>query len=85
MPTQHIDDDVINIQLLYNLNRSTKPNLQDSNFLPISLHNSLEYLVLDSKNIKESLNCLAKYIGNKNIDTSKSNNIKDLKGIGKVA
>ena len=36
----------------------------------------------DSKNIKKSLDCLAKYIGNKKIDTSKANDIKDLRDIG---
>ena len=40
---------------------------------------------MDSKNIKKSLNCLAKYISNKNIDTNKANNVKDLKGIDTVA
>ena len=84
IPNQHVDDDVINIQLPYNSNRPTKPHLWDSNFLPIPLYNSLEHLVLNSKNINESLNYLAKYIGNKNIDTSKANNVEDLKGIGVV-
>jgi len=49
------------------------------------LYSSLEHLALDFKNIKKSLNCLAKYIGNKNIDTSKANNVEDLKDIGTAA
>ena len=35
----------------------------------------------DSKNIKELLYWIAKYIENKKIDTNKSNDIPDLKGI----
>jgi len=37
------------------------------------------------KNIKESLIQLAKYIENKKINTSKSNNIAELYGIGESA
>ena len=62
-----------------------EPELWDGNFHLILFHSSVEYLSANSKNIKESLNCLAKYIGNKSIDTNKANNIEDLKGIGKVA
>ena len=64
MPTQYVDDDIINIQLPYNPNRPTKPDLWDGNFQPIFLHGSLEHLSSDFKNIKELLICLAKYIGN---------------------
>ena len=45
----------------------------------------MKHLFSDSKNIKELLNWLAKYIGNKSINTNKANNIEDLKDIGKVA
>jgi len=62
-----------------------EPELWDGNFHPVSLHSSIEHLFSNSKNIKESLNQLAKYIGNKSIDMNKANDIKDLKGIGKVA
>ena len=44
----------------------------------------MEYLVLDSKNIKDSLNFIAKYISNKQVDLSKSNNLEDFHNIGKV-
>ena len=54
------DDTVINIQLPYNPNALIKPDLWDSNFHPISLHSSIEYLVSDSKNIKNSLNFMTK-------------------------
>ena len=58
------DDIVINIQLPYDLNTSIEPKLWDGNFHPISLHSSIEHLVLDSKNIKNSLNSMAKYCSN---------------------
>ena len=38
----------------------------------------------DAKNIKDSLNFIAKYISNKKIESLKSNNIKDLKDIGEA-
>jgi len=44
----------------------------------------LEHLPSNSDSIKKSLTYIAKYIENKKIDLSKSNNIKDLKDIGKA-
>ena len=38
----------------------------------------------DTKNIKDSLNFIAKYISNKKIESLKSNDIKDLKDIGEA-
>ena len=37
-----------------------EPNLWNGSFYPISLHGSIEYIVLDSKNIKDLLNLMAK-------------------------
>ena len=81
---QHVNDDVINVQLPYDPDHPTEPELQDGNFHPVLLHGSIEHLSSDSKNIKEFLNRLAKYIGNKSIDTNKANNIEDLKSIGEA-
>ena len=53
-------------------------------FPPISLHSSIKHLTSDIKNIKDSLNCMAKYTGNKQIDLKRSNDMEDLKGIGKT-
>ena len=44
----------------------------------------MEHLPSDSKNIKESLTHLAKYIENKKINWDKSNNIKDFESIGEA-
>ena len=82
--TPHVDDCVINIQLLYDLNTPTEPELWDGNFHPISLHSSIEYLASDSKNIKNSLNFMAKYISNKQVDSLKSNNLEDFNSIGEA-
>jgi len=62
-----------------------EPELWNGNFYPVSLHGSIEHLFSNFKNIKESLNCLAKYIGNKSIDMNKANDIEDLKSIGEAA
>lgn len=78
-------DNIINIQLLYDPNRPIEPKLWDGNFHPMSLHRLLEYLASDAKNIKKSIVCMATYIKNKKIETFKSNNIKNFKGIGKAA
>ena len=77
----HGDDTVINVYLLYNPNMSMKHELWDGSFHPISLHKSMEYLVSNAKNIKDSLVFMAKYIGNKQINPVKSNELEDFKGI----
>lgn len=74
----------IEIQLPYNINQVTETNLWDSNFLFISLHDALEHILSDLKNIKELLKQMTNYIRNKSINYNKSNNIPDLKRIGKV-
>ena len=58
--------------------------LWNGNFHPILLHKSIEYLASDSKNIKNFLNFIAKYITNKQVNPAKSNNLEDFNGIGKV-
>ena len=79
-----VDNPVINIQLPYDLNTPTKPKLWNENFHPISLYRSIKYLVSDSKNIKDSLNFIAKYITNKQVDPAKSNNLEDFNGISEA-
>ena len=73
----HADDTVINIQLPYDPSAHTEPKLWDGSFHPILLHGSMEHLALDSKNIKDSLNFITKYISNKQVDSLKSNNLED--------
>ena len=80
----HDNEIVINIQLPYDLNAPTESNLWNGNFYPISLHGSMKYLASDSKSIKDSLNFIAKYISNKQIDSSKSNDIEDFHGMDEV-
>jgi len=86
-PTLHspcANDTVINIQLLYDPNAPMEPNLWDGNFHPILLHSSIEYLALDSKNIKDLLNFMAKYINNKQVNPARTNDLKDFNGIGEA-
>ena len=56
------EDDIINIQLPYDPQAPTEPELWSGSFYPISLHSSIEHFTSDTKNIKVSLNFLAKYI-----------------------
>ncbi|KAL9714157.1 hypothetical protein Ac2012v2_8354 [Leucoagaricus gongylophorus] len=65
----HGDDAVINIQLPYDPYAPTEPDLWDDS---------------DSKSIKDSLNFMAKYIANKQVDPAKSNNLEDFNGIGEA-
>jgi len=76
------DDNIINIQLLYDPNIPTEPELWSSNFHPISLHGSIEQIASDTKSIKDSLNFMARYILNKKVNSSKANELQDFKGIG---
>ena len=76
------DDNVINIQLPYNPNSPTEPELWSSNFHLISLHKSIEQIASDTKSIKDSLNFMARYISNKKVNFCNANNLLDFDGIG---
>jgi len=76
------EENVINIQLLYDPQAPTEPELWSRSFHPISLHGSIEHFASDSKNIKVSLNFLAKYIKNKQVNGSKANDLDDFDGMG---
>jgi len=75
------DDNVINIQIAYNPNAPTEPELWSGNFQSISLHGSIKHIVSDTKSIKDSLNFMAKYISNKKVNLKTANNLKDLDSI----
>ena len=75
------NNNVINIQLPYDLNSPTKPDLWSSSFYLISLYGSIEQIALDTKSIKDLLNFIARYITNKKINSSKANNLLDFDGI----
>ena len=80
--TGNHEDDTINIQLPYDPNAPTEPELWSGSFHPISLHGSVEHLASDAKNIKVTLNFLAKYIQGKQVDSNKVNSIDDFDGMG---
>ena len=75
-------DDIINIQILYDLHAPTEPELWSGSFHPISLHGSIEHFASDSKNIKVTLNFLAKYILNKQVNGNMANDLGDFDGMG---
>ena len=79
--SQTEDDIVINIQLLYDPQAPTKPDLWSGNFHPISLHGSIEQIASDVKNIKDSLNFMARYISNKKVNPSKANKLENFNSI----
>jgi len=70
--------------LPYDVNQATEQDSWDGNFHSISLHGALEHLPSDSKNIKESLHCMTKYIENKKVEKNKANDVPDLNGIGRL-
>ena len=77
----HVEN-VINIQLPYDLQAPTEPELWSRSFYPILLHGSIEHLALDTKNIKDSLNFLAKYIQGKKTSSDDVNNLAEFDGVG---
>ena len=81
MTSMHGDNTVINVPIQYDPNMLMEPELWDKSFHLILLHGSMEYLISDAKNIKNSLSFMAKYIGNKQINPVKSNELEDFKGI----
>ena len=76
------EDDVINIQLLYDPQAPTEPELWSGLFHPISLHGSIEHFTSDTKNIKVSLNFLAKYIQGKQVNSNKVNDLDNFDSMG---
>jgi len=81
------EDDIINIQLPYDPQAPTEPELWSGSFHPISLHGSIEHFASDAKNIKVSLNFLAKYIqgkqvNGKQVNGNKANDLDDFDGMG---
>ena len=83
-PPTHVshEDDVINIQLPYDPQAPTEPELWSGSFHPISFHGSIKHFASDSKNIKVTLNFLAKYIQNKQINGGKGNDLNNFDGMG---
>ena len=77
-----VDDNVINIQLPYDLNAPMEPDLWSGDFHSISLHGSVEQITSDMKNIKQSLNFMVRYISNKKVNLKSSNDLNDFDGIG---
>ena len=78
------ENSFINIQLPYDPNAPTDPEIWNGGFHLISLHGSIKHIASDTKNIKDSLKFMAKYISNKQIKLSKANNLNDFNGIGNV-
>ena len=73
---------VINIQLPYNPQAPTKPDLWSGSFHPVSLHESIKHFASDSKNIKDSLNFMVKYISNKQVNNGKANELNNFDDMG---
>ena len=83
--TTHNDENpFINIQLPYDPDAPTDLEIWNRGFHLISLHGSIKHIASDTKNIKDSLKFIAKYISNKQIKLSKANNLDDFNGIGNV-
>ena len=76
------EEDVINIQLPYDPDAPTEPKLWSGSFHPISLHGSIKYFASDAKNIKVSLDFLAKYIQGKQVNSNMVNDLGDFDGMG---
>jgi len=76
------NDNIINIQLPYDPNALTEPELWSGNFHLISLHSFIEHITSDTKCIKDLLNFMAKYISNKKINPKNANDLKDFDSIG---
>ena len=76
------EDDIINVQLPYNPQAPTELELWSGSFHPISLHSSIEHFASDAKNVKVTLNFLAKYIQGKQVNRNKVNDLEDFDGMG---
>ena len=75
-------ESIINIQLPYDPQAPTEPELWSGSFHPISLYGSIKHFASDAKNIKVTLDFMAKYITNKQVSSSKVNDLNDFNGMG---
>ena len=81
---QNKESAFINILLLYDSNMPMNLEIWDDDFYSISLHSSIKHIASDTKNIKDSLKFITKYILNKQVELTKANNLDDFNGIGDV-
>ena len=72
------NNNVINIQIPYDLNTLIEPKLWSENFHSISLYSSIEQIASDTKSIKDS----PRYITNKKVNPKTANDLKDFDSIG---
>ena len=86
-PTCNIykNNNMINVQLDYDINQARDSDSWNGNFQVISLHGFMKYLVLNLQNINVFLTRMQKYILSKVIEDDNANNINDLQNIGKTA
>ena len=75
---------MFNVQLSYDINQALDLESWDGEFRAVSLHGSMEHLVSDVKNIKDSLRRMGRYIKGKSIIDNNANSIKDLDSVGKA-
>ena len=80
----NVPQETFNIQLPYNIDQAIDQDAWDDSFHPIFIHESIEHIALDIKNVKNSLECISKYILNKKVEKDKINDLENLKGFGKV-
>jgi len=73
---------IINIQLPYDTQAPTEPELWSGSFHPILLHGSIKHFTSDTKNIKVTLDFLAKYIKNKQVNGNLVNNLNNFNSMG---
>jgi len=76
------EESIINVQLPYDPNAPMEPELWSESFHPISLHGSIEQIASDAKNIKVTLDFMAKYITNKQVNSTHANDLKEFDGMG---
>ena len=77
-------ESMFNIHLNYDPNQALDSKSWDSNFHAVSLHGFMEHLASDALNVKESLIRMKKYISGKSIDSTKANEVKDLRSMGEA-
>jgi len=61
-------NNVFNINLNYDIDQALDPEELDGGFHATSLHGAMKHVVLDVKNIKDSLHRIGKYIRDKSLE-----------------
>ena len=74
----------MNVLVLYDINQLVKPNVWDEEAYLIPIFGTMKFLKIDFMNMLTLLLCMANFIRNRGIDSSKINDVNQLQSFGQA-